>query len=66
MNRHKELYAKQFQHKENKWKDLLHKVSYVLYNKIFMLISWQCLNMLSVYMATSVVICVIITIISYG
>ncbi|CAH8612259.1 unnamed protein product [Schistosoma curassoni] len=25
MNRHKELYAKQFQHKENKWRDLLHK-----------------------------------------
>ncbi|KAH8873493.1 hypothetical protein KSF78_0008044 [Schistosoma japonicum] len=26
MNKHKELYAKHFQHKEEKWKDLLHKV----------------------------------------
>ncbi|CAH8543059.1 unnamed protein product [Schistosoma turkestanicum] len=25
MNRHKELYAKHFQHQQNKWKDLLHK-----------------------------------------
>ncbi|TNN14658.1 hypothetical protein EWB00_001837 [Schistosoma japonicum] len=25
MNKHKELYAKHFQHKEEKWKDLLHK-----------------------------------------
>ncbi|CAH8635539.1 unnamed protein product [Schistosoma rodhaini] len=25
MNKHKELYAKHFQHKENEWKDLLHK-----------------------------------------